>query len=1182
MGESSVNKEKLFGTFSILSPQYISVDFEEFSSISLENQLEKLLENIPIHLVIVLCRRHPDLYIYFLRYFQHSPKAKENPKSYLPLLCEWINKIPIQWIVMHIPQIKDAHYSVLLVRETFSYQTIIASDLYEHSLELDEIWHKYLELDNTMSDMSQQEAWSKLIEYRSSIVELNDLKLTNTLPLRKYMRTDKKILLKEMLFGITSWSKYNQFFNANITGYCQSKNINIDDLIIETVVKRKWDVSQKISILKKIKDQDKLKTALEQMTFQNEKELDEIKAFAKKSKIDFKTNPTNYIQSLKSLYNSNLSRSNSNESILSNRTSPSPRRITRCASLNKFDFSQMCTCTLSKIANGLPLDPKIYASKLDKYKEIEEIKPLFDLATEFSMVISYDNYCEEEEKVNVFIELVTKNGHTVIERVMELLGFDADKVVEIVWSNNVFKNDAINIAPHLFKLYTKRNWEIVIDYIKKCAQKIGTISTCTLLIDALNKAVPFINGVKLVEVANTFPIIKGILNVPTNEQGHLLSLIGNGSIDDAKLYIESKQLKQYFDLLVDEGKMLNEEETMKALLSGNIDRICLAVQTILLLPQSKKSGILLNLMNTIPGTNLQMLQLVFFLMSKNNMAYDNKIKILFILFNLSINGTDFNEIIKEPQSFIFDNINVKNVYDMITLSTLLNMSTDKALLNLMIKKMKSTNFDDYSEFISLLRKEKSKEPLITGLSTRFNDQNRIYFYEALGESEKAKELKIDQILVSKDFSDHSNESYKSNPSRMICDFYSEIKLQEKYGNQLHEMMKNVADCCKLSITKIREHIANFWLTDTLSAEIKPTESTFIESKYYIYKRDDEANVQKALFVLRSWSLKNALKWLIAFIYQEKPFRAKAKAFECLFTIADRNEIESVFTGKFEDLVAKQKAVYFCRILEMHNLPAKEEMFDKRRIEATIKELSKNLSNEGAALTIFEMMIEYSIKDEELAVNVFNALFKYNKYFLLTRIIGFLDATGLDKSKQMEELVIRLLSYPMQELIDKKPYLPAFKAHQMSVFRAILDVFSQSPFNVSKLYVDGELLPLPRVIELSAAKGWPNHAAELGSHVADIKCRQEILHVLIENHHYDLSFQFCFNEKEIFTFICDENRFVEDAAKLMLDETLAKFTSWLDRINNSDALQVVISTLRSQMRTVEADRIIRKLKNATVC
>ena len=1171
----------LFGTFSILHPQYFSQTFSEFKSIPLSQRLEKLLEDIPIHLSIILCRRHSDLLVYFLRFFNRSIKATKNPKIYLPFICQWINRIPIQWIVNHIQRILDVRYAYLLVASTFSNQTLIAPNSYQQSEELEKLWQKYRELVPTIPDCTAQEAWKKLVDLRTSIIELRDLKLTVPIPLGEYLKYDKKGFMKNFLLSCPNPSKLIASLKTYAIGYCQSNNINKDDLIIETVVRRDWEVRKKLEILKSfLQDQSKFTEALEQMTFQNEQELNEIKEYAKSRKLAFTTNPNNFIQSLMSPMSNKLARSSSNENISADNVHlSSPSKLIKCASLENIDMhSQIYSSSVTTLANGTPLEPSAYAAKLTKYKDMDEIKPIYTLANVYGITVSYENYCDLETKKALFIDILKENGDLVFDKVVQLLNIDKESLVDLVCSTESFQKQVLTIVPHLYKYFTRTNWMLVINFLISCSQHMKTSDICQLWLDTLREAFRYADGIKLVQITNSVAVLKGCLCLQNDEQENIVQMLKDSfNFDDVKEYIRSRNLSHYFSLIIDENSLLSPEQITKALLSDDVEQICLAVQSITLMNSTQNTQILIPLLNEINGKNFSLLMLIYYLLKLNHMNYEKQISILSVLFNSSLEQINFHKLMAKPHDVLLDAVTVDNIYEIISLASLLEVSTDKIILHLMIKKMRSTDFDDYTELISLLREEKSKTVLLDGLAPRFKYDNLIHFYEGLGEKDKVREIKMQQILLAKEFQEQEKDSFKTNPSLMICEYYSSTKLQEKFGKHLHEKMKQLADLHDLSISKIREHLVNQWLSENTAVNPSLTKSVFVEAKEDLELRDDQANVQRALFILRIWPLNTAVKWLLLFIYQNKSYRAKAKAYECLFTLADINTIKSIFKGNIDDLIEKEKVVYLCRDLELAKISFTEDMFRKENIIKTINELWRQIETPGTAIAIFETMYEFQISNAEMAKNVINSLFEFNKHFLLLKIVDFIRKLKLQGNEEIKDQFIRLLSVPFQELINKESYIARFKAHHMSVFLDVLDTFSDSPFPITALYINNELTPLEEVIEILSRQGWANLGAEFGSHVPQKQIRENILTNLLENSHFDLAFQFCFNEDDICSIIHKQN-LTEDATRMMVDASFIKYTNWLHLNGHTSVLETVQTTLKKQGRVHEIDRMSARLDN----
>lgn len=1159
------------GTYNILFPQYIQQSLEEFQQIPLENNIESILEKVPISLAVVLCRRHPELLIYFLKFFNHSPKAKSNPKIYLPFICQWVNKIPIQWIVMHTHKILDVRYAYLLVSATFTTHSTFSYDEYSHTQQLTEIWKNYRRLVPNIPDQSIQEAWEQLTNLRTSIIELKDLKLTVPIPLSEYIRYDKYGFITNLMNSCTTSTKLIQFIRAHAISFCQSNNLSLDDVIIDSVVRRDWDVSKKISILSNyIQDQTKLAAALEKMTFQNDNELSAIKDYAKSTNISFTTSPNNYIRS-KLSPRPKLFRSNSNENFSQQDSVGSP--LKRCPSSDTISIKNVIYYgSLKQLANGQPENPENYAQKLEDFKEMTEIIPIYKLATQYKEVISYEDYQVYEIKKRLFIRLINKFGYDYFSDLVQTLSFEKESVIDIISTYPDFQAHANDVIPRILPYLTNFNWEICLSYLIESSQNFPLDLTIDLWLKLLEAAIKCTTADKVIEISNSIAVLKGLVKIPETNRNIIFNLIKeHADFENLKTYLRDNNFQKFFSLILFDYP-IKPEDIKDGLLSDNTDKLILSIQSLTLMNSKDVSDLLIPLLNIIDGRDHKKLLLIYHILFMNHLSYEKQMTILGVLIDGDLVSIDFHKLMKNPLEIINEAVTHDNINIMIALSSILNVKTDQIILHLMIKKMRSANFNDYAPLIALLTSKSSKEVMIHQLAPRFKFTNLISFYKAIGEINKVNEIKIKEILSHKEFQDQAKESHMNDPSRIICELYSSTKLQEKLGYQLHSIMKGLAQSNGLSISKIREHLVNTWLSENKASTITPQTSIFSETAYEHEVHDDQVNVQRALFIMRVWKIRNAVKWLLLFIYQNKSYRSRAKALQCLFVLADEKDISECYTRDFDELLMKQRTIYIGRILEVFGMDASDEMFNEGNIKQTIDELSSKINeNDGAAMALMEIMKLYRIEDEVLAVKVLKSVYKNHKLFLLQNIHDFMREKVLIKNAQIQSIFLKTISYGFSEMANKENTVIPFKARHFTVFRDVLDTVSISTIPISEFFLNDESITMSNAISRLSDSGWPKQICEFCSHIGDNTIRDTTIDILIQKCHFDIPFMFGFDDGKICESIFNKG-LLDEATKTMVDSSFITFTKWLKEKNHDDSIQHVFETLRDQGRIQEIHRM----------
>ena len=135
----------------------------------------------------------------------------------------------------------------------------------------------------------------------------------------------------------------------------------------------------------------------------------------------------------------------------------------------------------------------------------------------------------------------------------------------------------------------------------------------------------------------------------------------------------------------------------------------------------------------------------------NHLTYEKQESILSLLIENDMNNIDFHKLMKSPLETINDCVCYNTINEYIALGNVLGVKTDSIILNVMIHKMKSANFNDYMCLISLLTSKSSKDIMLKELSPRFKFNNLISFYKSIGELQKVNEIKIKEILSHKEF-----------------------------------------------------------------------------------------------------------------------------------------------------------------------------------------------------------------------------------------------------------------------------------------------------------------------------------------------------------------------------------------------------------------------------------------------
>ena len=447
---------QLFGTYQIILDSNIKISWATFSSQSLDDYLKTIINELPFSIVIVLFRRHPKQRYIFLRYFDTSPNILIHPKNYLSMLCHYVDCLPIQWIVHHIPRIHDIRYASLLCTTVLNNCTPILPAPYELLEENQKTWNNYRKIAPNVQDISYEDAWKKFYDIRSSIKELTEYKFDITL--LEYINYSKNEILEKLLLKTPQYSRTCKLL-PQIAKLCRFHSIDLASIIIPTILSHHdWSIEQKLNIIRDFLSthSDKRK-ALESLHPQNSKELQTIQDFANTQKIEYIPDPNIIIQAIipSASRLSIIHHSNSSEDLLS----PSiPMKNNEKSNTEFFskprrksqDFSTKYESnSLYKIANGLPSNPEEYAIKLSPLKHMKEIKPIFLLAHEFKKVISYSDYHLPDGKkllLEEFLQTIPKPDLHIgisienkeFDSFINAIELSNDELLSIIYENSQF------------------------------------------------------------------------------------------------------------------------------------------------------------------------------------------------------------------------------------------------------------------------------------------------------------------------------------------------------------------------------------------------------------------------------------------------------------------------------------------------------------------------------------------------------------------------------------------------------------------------------------------------------------------------------------------------------------------------------------------------------------------------
>ena len=1113
------------------------------------------------------------------------------PKTYLPYLCQRVDTLPIQWILHHLLVIRDVRYAYRLLSLAFGNAVTVNRKELDDIRYQNEVWERYKRITGSESNQTYEEAWNSMMSMRTAMKELIDFKLT--VRLVDYNRLKKEELVTRLLNTCTSAIKYEKLLRFQVGPYCKARNINVDQVVIATVARKEWNVAQKLEIVRNfVEDPVYVKKALDVMTFTTEAELAQIREFAEINTVNFDVDPNNYLMAIQSPQaKKRLGRSPSAE--FSELKDPEGdmrvKLVKKTPSTNTFIKKPKLTCasTMSKLANGEPDNPQEYAEKLKKFSSLKEIKPIFELASNFGMVVAFDEFHETNKKRKLFVRLLKSAGLSEFDNVTDLMGFSPDDVIESMLAEfEEMKECADMLLVHMSRFLRRANVDNFLDYLYRSVafliDKLTPTNLCDLWASCLMEVVDVIDGRKVMETIDTIRVLQGIHDAEATEERkrQLLDIFRETKDTHAVAKECAKEgwtdISEY--IMPSAATDLQVDAFRQSLASKETEDVVTALTEISVMEHQKAVELLVQSIDAIDGSNYTRLLCVFTLLEERKLKYTKEISVLQVLQYCDL-AVDFHELMESPKDVLKKALTKTNVWDVMPLAPLLSVHTDELLLHLMLNVMNSPNFDDYQSFISMLKRKDSMQPLLKGLPKKLKAHELPRFYQAIGCVDMKRRQMTINDLNAVGLSEFTADKYLDDPSGMICEISSRMALHESFGKRLHKLTKNLAARYDLSINKIREYLVSTWLTDVETKRCVEKDSVFIETLEEEIYKDENTNIQKLLFILRSWKPRTAEKWLLRFIYQSDPvsYRAKAKAFACLFAVSDEETIRSAFTGDFASLLELHKDIYYRSRLEIFDEALTSPKLTKKSVTTEICAMLERRDelDPGVFTTMFELCLDFHVNDRNIILSLVSILKKHRKRFMLRHICALLETfPEYVDDPEFQRNHIEVLSAPLDELIQRTENARRFSAHHLSVVRDMLDALAQEPFKIDHWIIHGESITWNDLIMKLCEVGYAQLASELGSMIVDKEARRSVMHQLLQSGHFDNALRFGFDRNDVFEFIVRES--LAQATETMIDEHFVIFVSWLDEKGDQESIEKVKQTLISQGRTMEVRRMTERL------
>jgi hypothetical protein len=623
---------------------------------------------------------------------------------------------------------------------------------------------------------------------------------------------------------------------------------------------------------------------------------------------------------------------------------------------------------------------------------------------------------------------------------------------------------------------------------------------------------------------------------------------------------------------------MRKDQFLQAVNADDAESVVAAFTEITVLGPMDAIEWLVAAIQAIDGLRYSRLGCVFQLLDERNLKYPMEMNILRILYLNSDHSVNFHELLKAPRDILFETITVDNFLALAPLGRLLGISSDELSLQFVLNVVTSQRFDDYAPVIAALKHKKSLEPLVAQIPQRLIARDRPRFFQSVGRLAEKRRYATINDLTAHGLTEFLDDGYLSHPSTLICELYSKMTLQESLGQRLHDLTRGIAEHFELAINKIREHLVELWLCEIEAKSVVDHPSIFNETLEEAIQKDENTNIQKSVFVLRAWKSRTAIKWLLRFIYQtgQVAYRAKSKAFACLFAVGDESEISGAFTHPFHELLQFHRQLYFGSRFAIVGVESELQDFSDENVPNTIANwLANPHIDTGICRVLLELMLSAGIDNRSGLLRVLRLLLVGRKRFLLQVICSvFTVFPHFRNDHEFIDLYRSILSAPIEELIAKSEFTTPFRAHHLSVLREVLDAVACESAPLDNWLFRGAEVPWESIVEQLCAAGFAAFGAELGAMAVRADTRRVILSNLLRDGHFDEALKFGYDREAVFTSIITDH--LEQATQMLVDAHLEALTDWLTARRDEESMGAVTRTLCQQGRTVEAKRHSQKL------
>uniref|UniRef100_A0A2K6BY01 Kinetochore associated 1 n=1 Tax=Macaca nemestrina TaxID=9545 RepID=A0A2K6BY01_MACNE len=231
------------------------------------------------------------------------------------------------------------------------------------------------------------------------------------------------------------------------------------------------------------------------------------------------------------------------------------------------------------------------------------------------------------------------------------------------------------------------------------------------------------------------------------------------------------------------------------------------------------------------------------------------------------------------------------------------------------------------------------------------------------------------------------------PAHLIVSLYEHPSINQRIQNSsgtdypdIHAAAKEIAEVNEINLEKVWDMLLEKWLCPSTKPGEKPSE---------LFELQEDEALRRVQYLLQSRPIDYSSRMLFVFAtsttttlgMHQLTFAHRTRALQCLFYLADKETIESLFKKPIEEVKSYLKCITFLASFETLNIPITYELFCNSPKEGMIKGLWKNHSHESMAVRLVtELCLEYKIYDLQLWNGLLQKLLGFNMIPYLRKVL----------------------------------------------------------------------------------------------------------------------------------------------------------------------------------------------------